>query len=98
GLVFFLGRIGPKLSTEAWSIGAAGELQTARILDPIAGLGYVVMHDLRISMSRANIDHLVIGPTGVFVVETKNVKGKVHLGGGGVRMGGRRAAVVNEVL
>ena len=95
--VFLLGKLAPRMSTHAWSIGAAGEVRTATLLDPLAEHGFVVMHDLRISRSRANIDHLVIGPTGVFVVETKNVQGRVRIDGRDVRMGGRRVGVVEEV-
>lgn len=97
GLLYFLGRGGVRRSTAAWSIGARGEERTAAVLDPLADEGFVVMHDLRISMSRANIDHLVIGPTGVFVVETKNIAGNVRLDGQDVRIGGRRVGVVEEV-
>jgi hypothetical protein len=45
----------------------------------------------------ANIDHVVIGPPGVFVVETKNIRGKVRISGSEVRIGGHRVAVVEEV-
>ena len=31
----------------------------------------MVLHDLAVPGSRANVDHLVIGPTGVWVVDTK---------------------------
>jgi hypothetical protein len=48
-------------------------------------------------MSVANIDHIVVGPTGVFVVETKNVAGDFRLRGDEVRIGGRRVALVDEV-
>jgi len=98
GLLYFLGRVGPKASTVAWKTGSGGEVLTAQELDPLAELGYVVMHDLRISMSTANIDHLVIGPSGVFVVETKNIRGRVRLDGREVWIGGRRIPVVDEVM
>lgn len=53
----------------AYGIGAEGERLTGRVLDKLDG--YVVLHDRRISGSRANIDHVAIGPGGVFVIETK---------------------------
>ena len=37
-----------------------------------------VLHDRRIPGSRANIDHLVISPAGVFVIDAKNYKGRVE--------------------
>ncbi len=45
----------------------------------------------------ANIDHLVIGPTGVFVVETKNIAGSLRVRGSDVVIAGRRIGVVDEV-
>jgi hypothetical protein len=46
----------------AWRRGAAGERRTARLLDPLERHGWAVLHDLAVPGSRANIDHLVIGP------------------------------------
>jgi len=37
-----------------------------------------VLHDRRIPGSKANIDHIVISPAGVFVVDPKNYRGKVE--------------------
>jgi hypothetical protein len=34
-------------------------------------------HDLRIPQSNANIDHVVVGPTGIFVVDSKNHRGRI---------------------
>lgn len=56
----------------AWRKGAAGERRTARLLRPLERAGYVVLHDRSLPGSRANVDHLVIGPHGVAVIDTKN--------------------------
>jgi hypothetical protein len=48
----------------AWRRGAAGERHTARLLGRLEQRGWVVLHDLAIPGSAANIDHLVIGPGG----------------------------------
>ena len=58
--------------------GAAGERRTARRLDRLARDGYVVFHDLAVPGSPANVDHLVIGPTGVFVIDSKQWTGQVR--------------------
>lgn len=55
-----------------WAKGAAGERKTARLLRPLARRGYTVLHDRALPGSRANVDHLVIGPAGVIVVDSKN--------------------------
>jgi hypothetical protein len=80
---------GPRRSTEAWGKGARGEVATARLLDRLPD-GYEVRHDLRMPGSRANIDHVVVGPTGVFTVETKSYQGGVRIAGSRVTSGGRR--------
>lgn len=55
----------------AWRKGAAGERRTARMLRPLVQDGYVVLHDRALPRSQANLDHLVIGPSGVVVIDTK---------------------------
>lgn len=76
-------------SAEYWDRGAAGESATA---DVLAGLGpeWVSLHDLRWpGRSQANIDHVLIGPPGIFVVDTKNWSGKVEVVDGKLRQNGR---------
>lgn len=59
-------------AVRTWRKGALGERRTARMLRPLTRRGYTVLHDRALPYGRANVDHLVIGPTGVFVVDTKN--------------------------
>lgn len=66
-------------STTAWAKGAAGEERVGRRLDRLTETGAVVLHDRRIPSSRANIDHVVIAPSGLWIVDTKNHSGKVEL-------------------
>jgi hypothetical protein len=61
-----------RASTVAWRTGAIGEQRTGELLGPLEAEGFRVIHDRLIPGSRANIDHIVVGPPGVFVVETKN--------------------------
>jgi hypothetical protein len=69
-----------RLSEQArtWQRGAAGERHTARLLNRLTRDGYVVFHDLAVPDSDANVDHLVIGPTGLFVIDSKQWTGSVH--------------------
>jgi hypothetical protein len=62
---------------KAWSRGADGEEQVARSLGRRLRADSVMLHDRRIPGTRANIDHLVIAPSGVWVVDAKRYKGKV---------------------
>ena len=58
-------------STRAWSSGADGEQALGGMLERIAGPELRVLHDRRSPRTKANIDHLVICPSGVFVVDSK---------------------------
>ena len=70
----------PKNSgTRAWDIGAHGEEVLAASLDRLAGEGLYFLHDRRIPPTRANIDHIVIAPTGVYVIDAKNYTGRPQL-------------------
>jgi Nuclease-related domain len=40
----------------------------------------VLLHDLQVPGSHANIDHLAIGPAGVFVIDSKYYRGALQLG------------------
>jgi hypothetical protein len=72
-------RFRPSPDASAWQRGAAGERRTARLLDPLARHGWVVLHDLAIPGSQANLDHLVVGPGGVFLIDSKQYRGRLQL-------------------
>lgn len=56
---------------DAYERGAQGEEATAQVLKALPR-DWVVMHDVRWPGRRfANIDHVVIGPAGVFVIDSK---------------------------
>lgn len=74
---------------DAWAIGAAGERKTAKRLEKLDSR-FRILHDRRIKGRKWNIDHVVVGPTGVFVIETKNVKGRVAVKDGHLLVGGRK--------
>jgi hypothetical protein len=84
------GLLRPRSDPERWLRGAAGEEATARELERLPVRRWVVRHDLRIPGSRANLDHLVIGPSGVWVVDTKTTRAEVRVRWGTVRVGDRR--------
>jgi Nuclease-related domain len=72
-------RFRPSAEAVAWRQGAAGERRTARLLCQLERHGWAVLHDLAVPGSRANIDHLVIGPGGVFVIDSKQYRGRLQL-------------------
>ncbi len=77
---------------EKWERGAEGERRIAAVLDRLPS-DYVVFHDLQLPDSKANVDHLVIGPTGVWAVDSKSYTYPVTVGSGkgaGMLWTGRR--------
>ena len=72
-------RFRPSPDAVAWRRGAAGERRTARLLAALERHGWAVLHDLAVPGSQANVDHLVIGPGGVFVIDSKQYRGRVRL-------------------
>jgi hypothetical protein len=77
-------RFRPSEQARTWQRGAHGERHTARLLDRLTRDGYVVFHDLAVPDSAANVDHLVIGPSGVFVIDSKQWTGSVQQGADGL--------------
>jgi hypothetical protein len=71
-------RFRPSEQARTWQRGARGERRTAHLLDRLTREGFVVFHDLAVPGSRANVDHLAIGPTGLFVIDSKQWTGSVH--------------------
>jgi len=84
-------RFRPSPDAVAWRRGVVGERRTARLLSPLERQGWAVLHDLALPGSRANIDHLVIGPGGVFVVDSKQYRGRLQLDPSGRLWHGRNA-------
>jgi hypothetical protein len=72
-------RFRPSTDAIAWRRGAAGERCSARLLAALERHGWAVLHDLALPGSAANIDHLVIGPGGVFVIDSKQYRGRLQL-------------------
>src|SRR5215207_1021735 len=71
-------RFRPSEQTRTWQRGAHGERHTAWLLRRLARDGFVILHDLAVPGSDVNVDHLVIGPTGVFVIDSKQWTGQVY--------------------
>lgn len=61
-------------STTAWATGGVGEQRLGEMLAGIASPTVRVLHDRRIPKTTANIDHLVVCSSGVFVVDAKRYK------------------------
>jgi len=78
-------------NAEAFERGADGEESTARVLGALSAEGWRVFHDVRWpGRSQANIDHVIVGPSGVFVIDTKTWTGSIEVRSGALRQDGRR--------
>jgi hypothetical protein len=58
-------------STKVWDQGAVGEERVGTFLEESRPKGIEVLHDRRIPGSKANIDHLVVAPSGIWIVDAK---------------------------
>jgi len=59
-----------------WAAGAEGEEMVAAVLERRCIDDVLVLHDRARPRSRANLDHLAVAPTGVWVIDTKRYRGK----------------------
>lgn len=80
----------PPAHIENWRRGFEGERRTARALAPLRRCGFTLLHDLpdrqRRDGSAGNLDHIVVGPSGVFLLDSKWFGGHATLLGDTVRV------------
>jgi len=80
GGVVFIGARASLKQWGNWSAGKEGELAVTEALRFLPN-EYVLLNDLMLPNGRGNVDHLVIGPNGLFVIETKNYSSYVSCWG-----------------
>jgi hypothetical protein len=61
--------------THRWFVGATGERKVAALLSRL-GPRWFVLHSVPVGAGDTDIDHVVIGPGGVFTINTKHHSGK----------------------
>jgi hypothetical protein len=70
-------------ATKAWDAGAVGERVVAEKLSELVPRGWYVLHDVHWpGRPKANLDHVLVGPGGVVVVDAKNWTGEVKVSSG----------------
>jgi hypothetical protein len=77
--MFVIARMSPPAWIENWQDGAVGEQWTGRTLRELESQGWRIFHDL--ATSQGNIDHVVVGPGGVFLLDSKRWRGSVTVEG-----------------
>ncbi|MCU1585473.1 MAG: hypothetical protein JWM49_2029 [Microbacteriaceae bacterium] len=60
--------------SRAWYVGALGEIQVGALLNGLPA-AWTVFHALPVGRKDSDIDHLVVGPAGVFPINTKTHRG-----------------------
>jgi len=63
---------------DRWGRGAAGEELVGNALESLRDRGWYALHDVQ--LDRGNIDHVLIGPAGIFTIETKSHRGRLRAG------------------
>lgn len=88
--------LGVHTDERAWRVGAKGEQTVAKELERLSG-GWTVVHDVPVGDRGANIDHVVVGPPGVFTVNSKWHAGRsIWVGGDMVLVDGHRQPYVRN--
>lgn len=64
---------------ERWDRGASGEEAVGKVLAALEPAGWRVIHDVSVG-ARGNIDHIAVGPAGLFTIETKSHAGRISAG------------------
>ncbi len=82
-------RFRPSPETLAWQRAAEGERHLGRLLDPLAKQGWGVEHDLPVRGATGNLNHVVIGPPGIFAIDTRHYLGRLRLSHDGLLWHGR---------
>lgn len=87
---------GAKTEERAWRIGADGEEAVAAQLAKL-GPRWRVLHAVRVGEQGADIDHVVIGPAGVFTVNAKHhPDASIWVGGDTFMVNGRRVPYIRN--
>jgi hypothetical protein len=73
-----------------YSGGWQGEKQVAQLLSSKLNDDYYILNDLYLRGGGGDIDHIVLGPNGVFVLETKNWSGNISCNGDEWQRAGKR--------
>jgi Nuclease-related domain len=63
---------------DRWGRGAAGEELVGETLGTLRERGWFALHDVQ--LDRGNIDHVLVGPAGIFTIETKSHRGRLRAG------------------
>jgi hypothetical protein len=84
GTLFVMWSLGGHISAFHWWLGAEGERDTAKQIEQL-GPEWHCEHDLE--HGRGNWDHVLVGPAGVFLLDSKVINGTAAAGDDALRSG-----------
>ena len=70
-------QVGTRARAAQVMLGFSGERHVGRVLASELPQDYVLVNGLTLPRGAGDIDHLVVGPTGVFLLETKTMAGRI---------------------
>jgi hypothetical protein len=70
----------PPSHVENWNQGAEGERRTEKVLRPLERAGCSIEHD--VVARYGNYDHIAVSRAGVYLLETKNLRGTIDIKNG----------------
>jgi len=84
-VLFELGAIGAMLiagrlysdQADRWLRGAEGEKAVGKVCTELEADGWHAIHD--VSLGHGNVDHILVGPGGIFTIETKSHRGRIPI-------------------
>ena len=88
---------GKHTDERAWRKGANGERMTAWWLGRLPE-GWHLFNDVPIGERGTNIDHVLVGPAGVFTVNAKNLTGKIWVGSRAILHNGHKTSYLPNAL
>lgn len=94
----FLARaLDAKTDERAFRVGADGEEAVGPRLERLVKRGWHVLHSIPVGERGSDIDHLLIGPGGIYTINTKNHPGKkIWVGEHAVLVGGQKTAYLRN--
>ena len=89
--------LGVHTDERAWRRGATGERATAWWLGRLPA-GWQLFNDIPVGDRGANIDHVLVGPAGVFTVNAKNLTGKVWVASRSILHNGHKTSFLPKAV
>jgi len=84
GVFLMVYALGGHMSSFRWRLGAEGERETAKQIEKL-GPEWHCEHDL--AYEHGNYDHVLVGPPGVFLLDSKRLNGTAAAGGDALHSG-----------